>query len=578
MLRPRSLSGVVFFAVALTASLSLAQERMGDVLKSFETKKELKMDRPKASMSVKEPERKARKAGVDSGSVLVSKINVIGNVPVGTDKALLSDKKLGRILSAYEGRELTLGEIYEVSDKLTAAYREAGYLVTYAYVPPQTIKDGTLVINVVAGKLGTIEVTGNRHFKSDFIENHLARSQEGALSEKQLERGLVLLNEYSDLNVKAALKPGQQPGTTDVVVTVEDETPVHFSAFYDNYGSKYTSEDRFGVRSSFGNLITSGDSFSVAGITAINPLSISDLSYVRLDYTFPITSSGLTAGLYYANSLFENEDQFGPTMTINGRADVGGFYLAYPFIKTVDSTLEGRISFDFKDVANENILVQSNLNYPTENNIRAASLAFTYDFMDNFSGRNYARLTLSQGFEDLLGGGNYEQYPVQPYDPAFDYTKLNFDFIRLQKLPGYNTLSLSFSGQFTDQTLPSPEQITIGGAHTVRGFQLSEHYGDKGFFASLEFLFSPVFTETMVMNKKWGDTFKLALFTDYGDVKRSNPVPQEAPTEYLSSIGAGVRLYLNDLLSIKYDFAVPRIDQNYKVEKAEHLLNVTLSY
>lgn len=573
MLRPRSLSGVVFCAVALTASMSFAQERMGDVLKSFETKKELKMDKPKATMSMDEPMKHARQPGDTSKTVSVSKIEVTGNIPAGSDKPLLSDKMLARILGGYEGRELTLDEIYGVSDALTAAYRDAGYLVTYAYVPPQTIKDGKLVINVVAGKLGDIEVAGNRHFKSDFVEKHLARAQDGALSEKKLERALVLLNEYPDLEVKAALKSGQEPGTTDIVATVEDSAPIHFSAFYDNYGSKYTSEDRFGLRFSLGNLLTTGDSVHLTGITGINPLSISDLSYGRIDYTFPVTSCGLRLGLYYANSLFENDEEFAP-LVVDGRADVAGLYASYPFIKDRATTLEAQVGFDYKDIGN---YVTNNLAW-TDNKIRSAYLGITYDFRDRWLGRNYANLKVTQGFQGLFGGSDHDDYNVMPYDPSFDFTKLNFDFIRLQKLPGYNTLSLSFSGQFTDQTLPSPEQITIGGAHTVRGFQLSEQFGDKGYFASAEFLLSPVFTEKVVMDKKWGDTFKLALFTDYGDVKMANPLPKENESEYLSSIGAGARLFLGNRLSIKYDFAVPRIDENYTFEKAEHLLNVTLSY
>ncbi len=573
MLRPRSLSGVVFFTVALTASMSLAQERMGDVLKSFETKKELKMDKMKAPMSVEEHKKQARKAGDVSKKVSVSKIEVTGNIPAGSDKPLLSDKKLGGILAAYEGRELTLDEIYEASGALTKAYRQAGYLVTYAYVPPQTIKDGKLVINVVAGKLGKIEVAGNRHFKSDFIEKHLSLARNGALSEKKLERALVLLNEYPDLSVKAALKSGQQPGTTDIIATVEDSVPVHFSAFYDNYGSKHTSQDRFGLRFSLGNLITSGDKVQLTGITGINPLNISDLSYARIDYNFPVTASGLRLGAYYANSMFENDQEFAP-LVVDGRADVGGLYVTYPFIKDRTTTLEAQVGFDYKDIGN---YVTDNLAW-TDNQIRAAYLGFTYDFRDSWQGRNYANLRVTQGFKGLFGGSDYDDYNVAPYDASFDFTKLNFDFIRLQKLPGYNTLTLSFSGQVTDQTLPSPEQITIGGAHTVRGFKLSEQFGDKGYFASAEFLISPVFTEKVVMNKKWGDTFKIALFTDYGDVKMSNPLPKEKESEYLSSIGAGARLYLGDRLSVRYDFAVPRINQNYTFEKAEHLLNVTLSY
>lgn len=572
MLRPHSLSGMLFFIFVLMASVSAthAQERMGDVLKSFEEKKELKYEEPVTSV-IEDQQKMAAMPAVDAKKVLVHRVKVDGNV-IADGVQLLDDNQLSAITSSYEGRELTLAEIYEVSDEITAACRTAGYLLAYSYVPPQTIRDGVVNVNIVVGKVGSIDVVGNEHYKSSFVKKFLARAQKDPLREKDLERALVLLNEYPELSVKAVLKAGQEPGTTDVVAKVTDGVPVKFSAFYDNYGSKHTSQDRFGINFSLGNLFFGGDSFKLTGITAINPLSISDLSYGRVEYSFLASSSGVRVGGYYTNSMFLNEHQF--AVVVDGRADVGGIYASYPFSKTRTSSLTGTLAFDVKNFSN---FVTNNIAFH-ENNLRIARLNFEYDFRDRFKGRNYIKVEASQGFSGFLDGSKNGEYNVLPYDTKFDFTKLNIDLIRLQKLPGYNTLSLSFSSQITDNVLPSPEQITIGGAHTVRGYQLSDQYGDKGFFLTAELLLSPFFPERQVMNRKLGDSFKLALFTDYGDVRKVKPVPNEETPDYLSSVGAGLRLYLGEWLSVKYDFAVPRIDESYTFEKAEHMLNVTFRY
>lgn len=572
MLRPHSLSGILFLVLVLLASVSGAQERMGDVLKSFEEKKVLKYEEPATSVIEDQQKKKAGMPTADAKKVVVHKVQVDGNV-VADGIQLLDDNQLSAIVSPYEGRELSLAEIYEVSDKITAACRAAGYLLAYSYVPAQTISEGVVNVNIVVGKVGNIDVVGNKHYKSSFVKKFLAKAQKDPLREKDIERALVLLNEYPELQVKAVLKAGDEPGTTDVVATVTDGVPVKFSAFYDNYGSKHTSQDRFGINFSLGNVFFGGDSFKLTGITAVNPLSISDLSYARVDYSFLASSCGARVGGYYTNSMFLNEHQFAP-LVVDGRADVGGLYLSYPIVKTRTSSLTANLAFDVKNFSN---YVTNNLAIH-KNNLRIARLNFEYDFHDRFSGRNYIKFGVDQGFSGFLEGSKNGEYNTLPYDPKFDFTKLNIDLVRLQKLPGYNTLSLSFSSQFTDHVLPSPEQITIGGAHTVRGYQLSDQYGDKGFFATAEFLLSPFFPERQVMNRKLGDSFKLALFTDYGDVRKVKPVPNEVTPDYLSSIGAGIRLYLGEWLSVKYDFAIPRIDETYTFEKAEHLLNVTFRY
>lgn len=98
-------------------------------------------------------------------SILVNDIEV-------RDATLVSKAAIDKITDPYKGKEMSLAEMQKICDLITDEYRKKGQITSRAYLPPQSIKDGVLVIMVVEGKLGTVEVKGNRYFKSKLIKKN----------------------------------------------------------------------------------------------------------------------------------------------------------------------------------------------------------------------------------------------------------------------------------------------------------------------------------------------------------------------------------------------------------------------
>ncbi|MDD5595645.1 MAG: POTRA domain-containing protein, partial [Candidatus Omnitrophica bacterium] len=61
----------------------------------------------------------------------------------------------------------------KIADKITEIYRKKGRTTSRAYLPPQTIKDGILTIKVIEGKVGKIDIRGNRYFRTSLLEKKL---------------------------------------------------------------------------------------------------------------------------------------------------------------------------------------------------------------------------------------------------------------------------------------------------------------------------------------------------------------------------------------------------------------------
>jgi hemolysin activation/secretion protein len=58
----------------------------------------------------------------------------------------------------YTGREIGGSEILQLASELTAMYRNAGYILSLVLVPPQSLSDGTLTLQVVEGYINAVTV------------------------------------------------------------------------------------------------------------------------------------------------------------------------------------------------------------------------------------------------------------------------------------------------------------------------------------------------------------------------------------------------------------------------------------
>lgn len=60
-------------------------------------------------------------------------------------------QELEELYSPYKNKKVTLDVVWIIANKLTDMYRERGYFLSRAVVPPQEIENGPVRINVVEG-------------------------------------------------------------------------------------------------------------------------------------------------------------------------------------------------------------------------------------------------------------------------------------------------------------------------------------------------------------------------------------------------------------------------------------------
>jgi hemolysin activation/secretion protein len=471
----------------------------------------------------------------DSGpKVLVNKIDVQG-------ATLLSAKEIQTIVSSFEGKQLSLKDFQKIADLISGEYRKKGYMTSRAYVPPQSVKEGVLVIKVIEGKLGTVDIKGNKYFSTALLKKKLNMEQGGYFDYSALQNSLVYINEHPDRSAKAVLVPGAERGTTDVMLEVKDRLPVHVGFGYDNFGSRYIDKNRYYMGLEHNNLTGHDDKLFLKYMT-------SESSYMRLQqgrYSYSVTPT-LDLGVYMIMSKIKLGREY-EDLDSRGKARIYGLFLNKVLVQKPELDVRFNAGFDYKSVVN---FLSGNKDSRDE--LRILKGGFDFDFSDKL-GRNIINTELDYGVPDILGAME-DKDPMSSRKPSSgaEFQKGMVNYFRLQPLFLSTHLLWKNFAQYTNQSLAASEQFQIGGAVSVRGYPPAERSGDKGFFTSLEWTL-PVFglpkdIKVPFRKESLYDAWKLVTFWDWGYVNLKNPSAGEKKDETLKGWGFGTHFAVQNLL------------------------------
>ena len=134
--------------------------------------------------------------------------------------------------------------------------------------------------------------------------------------------------------------------------------------------------------------------------------------------------------------------------------------------------------------------------------------------------------------------------------PSANYALLRYALKAQQALPYDWQVRVAFDGQYTGDALVSGEQFGIGGQDSVRGFDERELVDDRGERPSLE-LQTPDFGERLGPRRRRpraGVPRPRAL-------NRNRPLPGEATSVSIASVGAGLRVAIPPHYQLRLDLA-----------------------
>jgi hemolysin activation/secretion protein len=390
-----------------------------------------------------------------------------------------SDAELLVLIQDRLGRELTLDDLYAAAARITAYYREHGYLLARAYLPAQDIRNGEVEIAVLEGRLATVKVDNTSRVGTSIVREHVERiDTSDPVQGQDLERSLLLLNDLPGVEVRSTLQPGATVGTSNLDLRVRGTRGIDGSVDAENYGNRYTGELRVGGTLNVNTPLGLGDVFTLRASTAG-----SGMMYGRAAWQTPLGGNGLQAGLAWSDLRYELGEDF-ESLEAEGDAKVGTLWAAYPILRSQARNLSVRFAYDDKRLNDRIDAVSSN----ARKSLDVWTLGLTGDRSDTLGGGGLMSYRL-----DLVGG----RLKLDPRNTAIDqsegghdaegsYGKLALNVSRLQRLNHQWLLYAALTGQASTKNLDTSERQSLGGIYGVRAYPQGEGLGDAAAIANLE--------------------------------------------------------------------------------------------
>ena len=448
-----------------------------------------------------------------------------------------SGLELDRLLADYIGRELTFEDIRHAANLVSEHFRRRGHFLARVTVPKQEVTEGVVELHISEGRLDAarpVRVQGNHlRLRQERLEGTIARAMNGGVLITGLERGILNINDNPGVASTAILEPGDDPGSTRVVLEASEGPVISGLVVADNFGSRLTGRHRLAAVANLNDPFGYGDQLSVSAITAPGK----DFGYGRLAYSFPVGLSGLRGGIAYSALRYHAES--GASLpSARGTARDLNLNLRYPLYRSGLAGLYLGLNYDRKSSYSEELDIATG---DKRDQVLAASI--TAERTDTLLGGGFTQLqwTLFAGHLDLSRQPMRFAADQGAFGPQADgsFRKSNIALARVQH--GSDRLSFQFlaSGQTASKNLDSMEKFAIGGPTGVRAYPSEEGFGDEGYKVSLEGRY------TLASRSKVGDVL-VTLFYDRGRIrqyKHPGLVNLTTPNAY-SLAGWGVSLDL----------------------------------
>lgn len=457
----------------------------------------------------------------------------------------LEDSQLQAIASEYLNRDITFADIQELASRVTAAYRDAGYILTRAVAPPQRVGGGQLRIQVLEGFIDGTEIQGDAGGALPFLRRHAERiAAAKPLTADILERELLLAGDIAGFTVRSILTPSQTtPGAADLTLVVERDAFEGYAAV-DNLGSRYLGREEL-VGAVFAN-----DVFGTAGrlgfTGVIAPDGDPELAYGSVSLQQPLTSSGLSlfASVSYSETRPGRELELIDT---KGQAKSVRVDLSYPIVRSRDLNVIGTVGFAASDVRSENFAVN-----PTfEDRLRSLKADVFVNALDQWGGFNTGQLTFTQGVT-IFNGSQSGDLNLSRINADSKFSRLNAEVTRWQPIGNQLGLLVGVAGQTSfNEDLLAGEEVGFGGSSYGRGFDPSEIAGETGLAGKVEAQWFVPHQSSVVQAPE------LYTFYETATVKQVTLLPGEDDRQTIRSAGVGVRASVADMAKVNLYIAKP---------------------
>lgn len=437
------------------------------------------------------------------------------------------------------GGETTLGELQQYTERLTQRYRQEGYLLSYAYLPPQDVSDGRINVVLVEGYIRDYYVDGDIGPASGYLRQLLDRLEaERPLTRETLERYLGLAERLPGVTIEAELTAAQAADGAAHLTVHARRKPFSAAATVVD-GNR---DDTQALLTASSNALTRVAEQLEASL--LLPPGDDQAHYQRLAYSQYLDAGGsqllLSASRYRSEPGTRIRLDDGRDMTRKRDSERYAIGLRQPVIVRPDEWMVvlGQLYSVSDHVEDPLAGLPSARDYDTY----ARALSFEGDWRKAQEGRlRIVSAGVYQGL-DYLGARSGA-------DEDLDFLRLRLSGLQSDALLDHWQGVVTGAVYWSDDRLPGSERAGFGGQNFGRGYPRDQADGDKGWGVAYELNYS-------VRGRR------LALVQPYAVMDAAQAWHNGGPVEdaHLASMALGVRLGDGRFFNVALELAKPLAD------------------
>lgn len=472
-------------------------------------------------------------ASTSDVSFLATDINVVGSTVLQSE--------IAEQVACYLDQEIQLSDLFNLRSRITKLYLDAGYITSGAFVPNnQDLTSGSVQIQIIEGEIEELQINGLKRLRPGYVRDRLERAMAAPFNQRDLERGLQLLQIDPVLaQVNAELTAGNGPGKSLLILDLREAETFDLSFSVDNYRSPSIGSTGANFGLGISHPLGIGDNLATSyGITE-------GLNLYDVTYSVPVNAKDGTLRFRASNSDSEIVQDAFRDVGIRSETTTLSAGFRQPLVRTPAEEFALGLDFEWKRSRSfilDDIPFSFSLG-PEEGRSQVSAVRFYQDWVKRSQSRVLAaRSQFSIGLDVLDATTNNSGI-----DGRFFSWLGQFQWIE-QVSPKFLVLT-RVGAQLTPDALLPIERFSLGGIGTVRGYSQNQLVADNAVTGSVEFRI-PVTKDPNVL--------QLTPFLEAG-IGWNNQIPDPDPS-FLASLGLGARWAVSPGLSVRLDYGIPLVD------------------
>lgn len=471
----------------------------------------------------------------------------------------------------------TKSDLLNLHNQIINYYIKSGYIIARIYFDSSNISNQEMKIIIEEGRLNNLEIYDNSKINKWLPFRRVTQKisalpllkKNSTINIRDLEQGIDQINRLSSQNAKISINPAEIDGYSNIIIDNNIGNQALLSLIVDNSGQKNTGKIKHKISFNYDNFLSFNDNIylNYAESNAI-PLFGSNKEFNNIIGTNDNSNNRFSKAFYSAFSLPFGYWSFGSSYSYSryimttmgtasiikssGNSEAKNYYIDRVLLrnKQYQISFKAEIGQNDTDSYIADSYIPVNSRRTTETNFYLNNNFYNSRFK-LFLQPKYSRGITA--FGALKDKKNLDKsYPRAQFESFGLYAQSNLNF-NIPKISIPANYKLTFDSLTSKDSLYGLDQFSLGGKHTIRGFQDNIISGDNGYLfkndltIQLSNLLPHDISESEFLNPNRNryninsilNKLNFGIFYDYGYV-RNHIINSANDKGYMS--GAGINL------------------------------------